>query len=228
MMQTEIINNLSVSHAGLHLDHIIIFVAGGGLTGGKKQFQAWQENLLKDNIGSLAFDFPGINDSPGKIEFTSLESRIHITQLLAMWLQREYSPNKISIYGHSMGGYVVLGTAHNNRHINGSIILHVPAAYAQEAHDIRFGPNFTNILRKERSYANSYSYEWLEDIHQPVLLISHTEDEIIPKEITRKYIDIGLSKDRFKHIEIIGATHRIQGDENQKFLEKVFEQIKNI
>jgi hypothetical protein len=228
MISTEFINNLSISYTGLDFDHIIIFVAGGGLTGGKKQFQEWQENLLQYNIGSLAFDFPGINDSLEKIELTSLESRIHLTQLLVTWLQQKHNPKKISIYGHSMGGYVALGAAHHNRHINGSVILHVPAAYAQEAHDVRFGSNFTNILRKEGSYVNSYSYDWLEDITQPVTLISHSEDEIIPKDITQKYIEIGLLKERFKHIEIIGATHRIKGEENQKFLEKVFEQIKNI
>lgn len=227
MLQTETINNLSTTYTKGNFDHIILWIAGGSLTGGKQQFKEWQENLLSYNIGSVAFDFPGIGDTPGSVQLSSLESRIHLTQLMILWITQELKPKKISVYGISMGGYVALASTHSNRHVNGTVIIQAPAAYAQEAHDKRFNSEFTHILRKEKSYEDSYSFEWLQDIPNKVVLISHTQDQVIPKDIIDRYKEIGVYKDYFIHKEI-DAGHRIWDEDQQSAKNTSFEIIKNI
>ncbi len=226
MLKTEIITNLSTTYTEGNFDHIILFIAGGSPTGGKQQFREWQEKLLKDNIGSVAFDFPGVGETIGKLELSSLESRIHLTQLMILWIAQELKPKKISVYGISMGGYVALASVHSNRHVNGVVIIQAPAAYAQRAHDVRFNSSFTQILRTEKSYEDSFSFEWLQDIPNKTVLISHTQDETIPKDIIDKYKEIGFTKDYFVHKEI-EASHRIWDEEQRVAKDNSFEIIKN-
>ena len=227
MLQTEIINNLSTTYTKGEFDHIILLIAGGSLTGGKQQFREWQEELLTHNIGSVAFDFPGIGDTPGSVQLSSLESRIHLTQLMILWITQQFNPKKISVYGISMGGYVALASSHSNRHVNGTVIIQAPAAYAQEAHDKRFNSEFTQILRREKSYQDSYSFDWLQDIPNKVVLISHTQDQVIPKDIIDTYKEVGLTKEYFIHKEI-EAGHRIWDEEQRVAKDASLEIIKNI
>ncbi len=226
MLKTEVITNLSTTYSEGDFEHIILFVAGGSLTGGKQQFREWQEELLKHNIGSVAFDFPGIGETPGRLDLSSLESRIHLTQLMILWIAQELKPKKISVYGISMGGYVTLSAVHSNRHVNGVVIIQAPAAYAQRAHDVRFNSTFTQILRSDKSYEDSFSFEWLHDIPNKVVLISHTQDQTIPKEIIERYKEIGFTKDYFIHKEI-EAAHRIWDEEQREAKNASLEIIRN-
>ncbi len=227
MLQKEVVNGLATTYSKGNYEHIVLFVPGGSTDSAPKRFEDWQIELEKNNIGSISFDFPGVGETPGQLKLSSLESRIHLTQLIVLWIKENLKPQKISIYGVSMGGYVALSTAHANRHINGTVIIQAPAAYAQEAHDKRFNQEFTNILRTENSFLNSYSFEWLQDLQQKVVLIVHTKDIVVPKEITDKYKEIGDSKYDFIYREL-DSGHRIWDKKHKRIREETIKIIKGV
>jgi len=184
---------------------------------GKEKFSEWQQKLEENNVGSITFDFPGMSGSKGRLEDNNLENRIQITLDVVNWVSDNFEYEKLSIYGCSMGGYVVLGITDRSNKVNGDVILHVSAAYAKESHDINFNDAFTNVLKKENSWKNSLSFNWLENLNNRVFLIVHKGDEVIPQELSDTYKNIVSLKPDSKYIEISGPKHSIWGDGEEKY-----------
>ncbi len=130
---------------------------------------------------------------------------------------REYSKiginwsGRVILYGSSMGGYDV---AYLSSQLNpDAIILSVPAAYSSKAHDVKFGPDFSKIIRERGSWKDSFSYENFrkypnklkkEGIKDNVLLVQGLNDKIIPEGLIEKYYEsrpVGTEyfKDKYGH-----------------------------
>jgi uncharacterized protein len=227
-LQKELIENVEVIYSPKADTYkkFLICVPGGGKNIGASRFDELQKRLYEKGIGSLSINFQGVEGSAGSIELDTLENRINVVNKIIDWVKHNFNFEELSLYGISMGGYVVLGVQ-NMQNCNGKIIIHTPAAYAKESLQLNLNEQFTNILRTPNSWKNSESFDWLQKINSPTLLIIHNEDEVIPKEISNTYKDIILKKENSKTVEIAEAKHSIwnSDDINKEFKEKIILEI---
>lgn len=226
IIQKELIDTIEVLYSPktTHYKNFLICIPGGGKTIGASRFHELQERLFNENIGSVSVNFEGVEGSIGAVESDTLENRINVVLRIIDWVKNNFILDCMSLYGVSMGGYVVLGAKEK---CNEKIIIHTPAAYAKESYKVNFNEQFTNILRTPDSWRNSESFNWLKNIDNKILLITHSEDEVIPKEISDTYKNIISEKNNSKVLEIKGAKHSIWNNEevNQNFKEKVILEI---
>lgn len=230
ILEKEIINGIEIIYTPKDISYkkVLICIPGGGKTIGASRFNELQEQLFDENIGSVSINFAGVEGSSGLVETDNLENRINTTIDIINWVQDNFTCKEIALYGVSMGGYVILGALQKTNSI-GKIILHTPATYAKESKEVNFDEQFTTILRTPESWKNSESFDWLQNINNPVLYITHSEDEIIPKEILKTYENILIQKDNTKIVELKGAKHIIWNteDSNKDFKEHVTLEIIN-
>ncbi len=188
-------------------EDFIIFVPGGGVKVGGDRFADWQEILLCKGVGSCTLDFPGVGKSLGDVRESSLSSREEIVREVVSWVGKNFSYRKLSIYGVSMGGSIILGGIDTENEIDGSYILHCPAAYSQLAEGMRFSEGFTEEIRKEQSWQDSKSFERLLKLKNQVLFILHEEEEVIPRGVIDRYLDILRLKKNKQILRVKGAKH---------------------
>jgi alpha/beta superfamily hydrolase len=231
VLQKEMVGDIEVIHSpkDIQYKNFLILIPGGGKTIGASRFDMLQHKLLEHNIGSISISFAGVEGSVGTVSEDSLKNRIDTTLTIAKWVEENFAYDQLSLYGVSMGGYIALGVQ-RVLECNGKIILHTPAAYAQDAHDVQFTDQFTSILRTEQSWKDSYSFDWLQDIKNQVLLIIHSQDEIIPIEISNRYKNIVFKNTNSKVIEIEGAQHSIwtSDDNNSVYKAQIVSEIINL
>lgn len=215
IFKKEIINGIEVSYSSKDIIYkkFLVLIPGGGKIVGASRFAELQERLFNENIGSVSINFAGVEGSVGSVELDNLENRINVTVKIIDWIKNIFTFEELSLYGVSMGGYVVLGVQ-EKENCNGKIIIHTPAAYAKESLNVNFDERFTNILRTPDSWKNSESFDWLKNTDNQTLLIIHSEDEVIPKEILDTYKEIILGKENSKTVEIKDAKHSIWGIED--------------
>jgi len=166
---------------------IILFVPGGGKTLGKERFLEWQKELLLHGIASASFDFPGIGESPGNLEHSSLEERIKNTECVYAHFRSLYPDADLILYGVSMGGYIALGVVDRTGSDISTLILQTPAAYKAAAHTLPLDASFTQAIRSDGSWIDSKSFMWLEKYKGKVMLIEGEKDIIIPHDIITRY-----------------------------------------
>jgi uncharacterized protein len=231
ILQKELIDGIEILHSpkDVKYKNILICIPGGGKTLGASRFIELQERLFDKNIGSVSINFAGVEGSIGSVESDTLENRINVTIKIIDWVKSNFTFEVLSLYGVSMGGYIILGVQ-EKENCNGKIIIHAPAAYAKESLKVNFNEQFTKILRTPDSWKNSESFDWLKNTDNQVLLITHSEDEVIPKEILDTYKEIILGKENSKTVEIKDAKHSIWGieDIDKEIKEKIILEIIDI
>ncbi len=185
------------------------------------------ERLIQNNMSSFCFDFSGHGESTGRLEQSSLPQRRQ--EAIAAY---EYLDNDkpITVIGSSMGGHIA-ATLVDQLPIE-NLILFCPAAYARRAEDVCFDESFSQIIREPRSYLESLAFEKLQSYKGQLLLISGTEDKVIPVEILDNYLERSVKAKRKELLWINGADHQIHpwlqknDDDLNCVLEKIFDFVK--
>lgn len=185
----DIINSLFLLH-------------GGGIQASMERFYPLREVLLSENIETISFDFIGHGLTGGNIKSTSLLSRTE----QAISVIKYYNKDNISLLGTSMGAYTAIRMTEKIP-IN-NLILSVPAVYNTDAYNIIFGDQFSQIIRKERSWLHSQIWNICEQYTGKLLLISAKNDDVIPKEIPQQLYDKFASSDFRDKIEF-DCSHQI-------------------
>ena len=182
----------------------VVFIAGGG-TYTKELYREWQQHLANNGYSSMAFDFPGIGKSTGELSSTGLNSRLGDTEKALDYFinQTGLSEADITLCGRSMGGTLALRVADKRGHKK--LILLYPAAYAAEAYEKNFDEEFTEVIRSKDSWVNSPDFELAEKYDGEILVIYGQLDEVIPKGIQDRYLEIGKLKGQ--SLVIKGAGH---------------------
>jgi len=190
----------------------VLFISGGG-TQPHRLFREWQERLAAAGYSSLAFDFPGVGDSPGELADSSLNSRLADSERALAYLAERagLGERRVIVCGRSMGGPLALRLAAEYQ--LAKTILLFPAAYAAEAYGQRFGDGFTEILRRQNSWAGSPDFDLAEKLPGELLVVYGDADPIIPRPIQDRYLEIGQRKGRAAVIPGAGHTGSFWGDD---------------
>ncbi|MEI7819000.1 MAG: alpha/beta hydrolase [bacterium] len=165
----------------------LIRISGGYNAGHKPN--DWQSILANEGIASVAFDFPGVGDSTGKLESTNLNIRLIHSLNVYQYIRDHISTDApIFILGVSMGGPIAI---HMMNQVNAAgLALCVSAAYPKAAWDKNFGEDFSQTIRRENAWKDSNEFTLINKVKCPILFGSALNDEIIPTGITDKYRSI--------------------------------------
>lgn len=202
----------------------VLFLSGGGTKLGKERYYEWQEKLNCLRVSSVSFDYSGVNGSGNLLEENSLESRIEEARCVTELMKNNIHAKEYILYGVSMGGYIALGLMAKMPNVFSKLILHAPAAYSSRATALNFGERFTEEIRRENSWEDSLSFDWLKRCTEPVLLIEAEKDEVIPTQIISRYKAIKQKDKNFKILALDEATHNIWKNtpENAQFRNEIF------
>lgn len=204
----------------------VLFLSGGSFVLGKERYYQWQEELAKAGISSVSFDHSGVNGSGTSLEKSSLKLRIEEAVHVADWIIERIPANRYVLYGNSMGGYIALGLIQEKPDLFDALILHAPAAYAPSSHNLPFGNEFSAEIRKEKSWSDSLSFDWLHSYKKPVLLIESGKDEIIPSPIIEKYKN-AKNDEKLSLLVLSDAPHGIWGSsvEEKNFRQTIYNEL---
>lgn len=202
-----------------------LFLYGGGKIATKISFHPWQEALAKQGIASVSLDYSGCGDSSGHFEENSLSQRIDEAICCVNWIRSHNPETTFVLYGSSMGAYTALGVFSKIPHMIHSILLIIPAAYTPEAHDIHFGPAFTQCIKKDKSWMSSQSFTWIESFTGNLVVVAGAADTVVPIEIPRQYMEHAKKARKKSLVVMPDVTHSMLSTRNillTKEMEEVF------
>lgn len=202
----------------------VLFIAGGGNIPRKESYYtALQEGLVESGVTSFNFDFRGVGEAEGRLDESSLNTRVEDAKSALEALKENCDTDKIYLVGGSMGAPVAINIM--NLEVTG-LLLFAPAAYSMEARDKNFGPAFSEAIRKTESWKNSPDFERLKEFGGKTLLLYGTKDEVIPHEILNTYSEIVNSKGG-EIVLLKDATHSSwKSEQRSQVLDKMIHFIK--
>lgn len=156
----------------------------------------WRVKLCKLGISSFTFDFPGIGNSEGKVNTSSLNSRLSDTQAaLASFLEQDplVNHNNLALVASSMGGHIAARLCQTTTGIK-AVILDRPAAYSAEAENKYFDETFTKEIRKKDSWFLSPAFDAFNNFSQRLLVCYGSREEVIPLGIQQMFLNLAKSK----------------------------------
>jgi pimeloyl-ACP methyl ester carboxylesterase len=216
------------SNSDTSRNRCILLLPGGGEELGKERFRYMQERLAKQGYFSASFDFSGVGASTGDLEKSSLEDRTEQAICVTQFLRNRFSQKEFVLYGVSMGGYIALSVTDRIPGQFEKLVLHAPAAYAEEAHSLNFNERFTKELRQDASWQSSQSFRWLANYPHQALILFGLEDGVIPRSIISRYKSIGADDKKTEFVSITDMKHNTwEGENTQHYQDIILDNIVN-
>lgn len=149
----------------------------------------------------LIYDYPGY----GKSEGTPTEAGVYAAGTAAwQWLQEKYPPNRIVLFGESLGGGVAVTLA--NRHECEGLVLFSTFTSLPKAAKAKMP-----WLPCETLMSNRFDNEAkLPGIRRPVFIAHGDADEVIPFEHSHRLFELANEPKRFRIRP--GGTHNMPFD----------------
>ena len=158
--------------------------------------------LQQRGLGSVCFDAIGHGETGGTFAESSVASRTRQAQAV---LAASALPEPLVVFGSSMGAYNAIRLTEQHR--VDALVLIVPGVYTPSAYEVPFGPDFSAIIRRERSWADSDAWDILSRFEGRLLVIHAEHDAVIPLEISQRLGDAARNaQSRQLHI-VRGAEH---------------------
>lgn len=172
--------------------------------------------LLSDKgMITLAFDFGGCGASTGI--FANQRHRMGVEDGragLEFLLSQNVNRKRVGIQGTSFGGYVA-GMLLNDYDFIKSVVLRVPASYADEllneVGDIVHASKEKDFFSNKANWIRSSSYKGISNFTGNLLVIKSKNDEIVSSEAVDKYFE-DAKKAKNKKMIIQNARHSFSND----------------
>lgn len=171
--------------------------------GGKDRTVFYKYRALLDALGfgTTIFDFLGHGETGGDMHDSSLLSRTMQAKAVIDYLE----PEVTGCIGVSMGAYNALQLSREV--LFRSLILMVPGVYTPTAYNINFGPDFSNIIRQPRSWAQTDAWRLAAEFSGRLLVIAAENDSVIPADIPERLVSSTVNASARERITIPGADH---------------------
>jgi len=188
-------------HAGSSPRQVLLIHGAGASS--RASHATLRAQLQARGIGSSAFDCVGHGDTGGAMEQSSLASRTRQAQ--AVLAARGLAP-PLALIGSSMGAYNAVRMAQTLA--PAALILIVPGMFTPAAYELPFGPRFSSVIRRERSWVDSDAWDIVVRFKGDFLVIAAEHDAVIPREIPeRLFAAAGQARSRRLHV-VPGTDHR--------------------
>ncbi|UWM66203.1 alpha/beta fold hydrolase [Enterobacter sp. CP102] len=158
----------------------VLMLHGGGKD--RTVFYKYRDVLDSLGLGTTIFDFIGHGETGGDIHKSSLFNR-------TMQAEAVIASQRLVLtgcVGVSMGAYNALQLS--KAMPLQSLVLMVPGVYSTAAYKIKFGPDFSAIIRKPRSWEQTDAWDITAALNGNLLVIAAEIDAIIPSEIPEKLL----------------------------------------
>jgi len=188
--------------------------------------------LADHGISSLRYSFAGAGESDGLFMDMTVSSMSKDAESAVAFLRDRYSPAKLALFGHSLGGCVAAGVAAKTA--TDALVLVAPVAFPMNHVDryeavIAAGPNQSG---KYELGPFEMTSSFLDDLRNhapldrlndgfcgPVFVFRGAEDNTISENESRAYVEWAESKGLpTEYAEIEHADHRISTVRGRKFL----------
>lgn len=158
--------------------------------------------LQRRGLGSVCFDAIGHGETGGTFAQSSVASRTRQAQAV---LAASPLTGPLVVCGSSMGAYNAIRLT--EQHQIDALVLIVPGVYTPAAYELPFGPDFSAVIRRERSWADSDAWDILSRFEGRLLIIHAEYDSVIPLEISDRLFGAATrAQSRQLHI-VQGAGH---------------------
>ncbi|NVD71362.1 alpha/beta hydrolase [Duganella sp. BJB1802] len=158
--------------------------------------------LQQRGVGSTCFDCIGHGDTGGALAQSSVASRTRQAQTV---VAARGVPEPLAIIGASMGAYNAIRMTQSHR--VDALVLIVPGVYTPSAYEVPFGPEFSAVIRRERSWADSDAWEILSRFEGRLLVIAAEHDATIPLEIPERLVAAAANAQSSRLRIVQGAEH---------------------
>jgi pimeloyl-ACP methyl ester carboxylesterase len=202
----------------------ILFLHGAG-AGNKERGKLLLQLLEHKGINSCTFDFWGHGETGGNLTDSSLADRVTQAQSVIDF----FKINELKgVIGSSMGGYIAIKLLETI--LIDNLFLFAPGVFTEKAFNTSFGPEFSELIRQEKSWFDSDAFRIMENFSGNLIIFVGTEDAIIPKELIIKLNDSAHNTKRRKLIEYPGVDHALWTyfNSNPRVLKQVDEKISNL
>jgi len=158
--------------------------------------------LQQRGLGSVCFDAIGHGETGGALAQSSVASRTRQAQAA---LAASALSKPLVVFGSSMGAYNAIRLTQQHR--IDALVLIVPGVYTPAAYEVPFGPEFSAVIRRERSWADSDAWEILSRFEGRLLVIHAEHDAVIPLEIPERLV-AAATRAEARQLHIVrGAEH---------------------
>ena len=147
----------------------VISLHGLGVKTTRNRIRYLLDFLAGHGLSSVCFDFSGNGESTGTMERSCL--------------RRQGGQEQPTLIGTSMGADLAASLTPVLRPRN--LILFSPAAYPEEAADLKFDEDFV----RPGPYANSPAFKAMDGFTGNLLVVSGRQDVVVPKEVVDRYLE---------------------------------------
>ncbi len=165
----------------------MILFLGGATIRAEKSLPLLEAAAAELGVTIAAFDYRGMTAETKEFA-AGLCTRLEDAHAVAVYLRQKYAPRSLTLWGHSMGAYLVahmLSSARPDR-----VILTSPAAYDERAmrESILFGPDFHALNNAAGSWGRSDGPALFADFTGRLLSLIMERDEVVPEAIPDAYV----------------------------------------
>jgi pimeloyl-ACP methyl ester carboxylesterase len=194
-------HTLKADHYVGHDSNRILYLHGAGAST-RHGHHLLRHALQQRGLGSVCFDAIGHGETGGALQQSSVASRTRQAQAV---LAARAVPEPLVVFGSSMGAYNAIRLTEH--HLIDALVLIVPGVYTPAAYEVPFGPDFSTVIRRERSWIDSDAWEILARFEGRLLVIHAEHDATIPLEISDRLFGAATrAASRQLHI-VQGAEH---------------------
>ncbi len=204
------------------LNGIIIYCHGLGSN--KEMSQRFSDKLVKNNIGLIAFDFPGHGEDSTDFKDFNLDLCIDYLNRVITSIKNEYDV-PIYLFGSSFGGFVILNRLINKSSDISKTILMCPAINFCEIMERKTGlsldyfkdNSYKDLYNNIKIYKNSYiefkegDSRVREYSYKDIFIIEGTDDQTTTYESMKEF----SSKNDLDMLTIESGKHELYGYDDE-------------
>lgn len=179
-----------------------LFGIHGGGASNRSVWDGLRRSLWQRGVGSTALDCIGHGQTGGVFADSSLQRRSQQAQSVI----EQAGVRPTALAGISMGAYNALRLSEELE--AQALILIVPGIYTPEAHEVPFGPDFSAIIRRPRSWADSDAWDILGRFRGRLLVVAGEQDSVIPLEIPERLHAAATRASQRELLVVPGAGHK--------------------
>nr|WP_315259494.1 alpha/beta hydrolase [uncultured Duganella sp.] len=178
----------------------ILYLHGAG-NSTRRGHHLLRSALQQRGLGSVCFDAIGHGETGGTLAQSSVASR---TRQARAVLAASPLSGPLVVFGSSMGAYNAIRLTQLEK--VDALVLIVPGVYTPSAYEVPFGPEFSGVIRRERSWIDSDAWDILSRFEGRLLIIHAEHDAVIPLEISDRLFG-AATRAQSRQLCIVPGTH---------------------
>ena len=197
------------SYPNYKKDHLVIFCHGLG--GGHRSYMKEIELLAKEGYEVLSYDYLGCFESEGKSIKGFTESIVTLNTLLNYLKDSGYTKDKkVSLVGHSWGGYTVSNILNYYKDIYSISVISGFTSIKSFAKELmpKFQKEFYKCEKKiNPSIVDSSSIDAFKNTSTHVLIIHSKDDKMVPITFGADELKENINNPNVKYLIVDNKSH---------------------